>query len=101
MQRLSQVLLYDFCLVRFGGFDFPDQPIRNHVGGCGSIFLAAADELHGHTRHRERLGRLVFVRPDVEVWRDDDLSPRLFHTNYYTATEVAKTRNLRAAGFLP
>lgn len=101
MQCLSQVLLYDLCLVRFRGFDFPNQPIHDHVCGRGSVLLAPADELHGHARHCKRLGRLVLVWPDVEVWRDDDLSPGLLHGEHYTAAKVSEARNLRAVGFLP
>ena len=101
MERLAQVLLYDLCLVRFRSFYFPDQPIYDHICGRGSVLFAATDELHGHARHSKRLGRLVFVRPDVEVWRDDDLSSRLFHDAHYTASMAAILKKKeRALGFI-
>ena len=94
MERFTNVLIDGACFIRPRRFDFPLHAIHNHVCGRGSVFLAAADELHG-PRHCERLGRFVFMRPDVEVWRDDDLSPKLFHSDHYTAAKVAETQLAR------
>ena len=89
MECFTNVLINRTRFIRSRCFDFPFHTVDEHICGGGSVLLAATDELHGHARHSKRLGRLIFVRPDVKVWRDDDLSSRLFHGAHYTACRVS------------
>ena len=78
MTGLAGVALNSLWIDGFGSFDLPLFAMNDHVGRSGSVFLAVADELHGHARHGEHLGGFVLVGPDVKVWRDDGLSPGCF-----------------------
>lgn len=50
MKRPAQVTIDGSHVVGHGSLHFPSKPVDDHVGGCSSAFLAAANELHSQSR---------------------------------------------------
>lgn len=79
MKGSAQAAINGTRIVRLWSFHLPNQPVDYRIGGSSPALLATANELHRQPCLRQCLRRLVFLLPDIDIWRDDDFPQLVLH----------------------